>query len=195
MKRMQVVAIGITLLLPLSVPPADAQSGGGGTVISDAKIEPGDSPLVRAAKATAAWRTTLKVHAPTVIDNNTLITSVGHFAEANEPSTGLPSVPRPTASGIYSQSTRSPQNNGLFIQLQPSYELTPAPAVGGHLPPGQTSTVTTVSASPIGTPVQASNQLTSAPPAGQLSQAQTTIPTITPASPSLTPPTLRPPLY
>lgn len=192
MKRMQVVAIGITLLLPLFVPLADAQSGGGGTVISDAKIEPGDSPLVRAAKATAAWRTTLKVHAPTVIDNNTLITSVGHFAEANEPSTGLSGASQPTG---------SLPNNGQVNRFRtpiaataPAVDVTPAAVVGGQLPQARTSTLTTTSASPIGTPGQAGYQLTPAPPTGQLSQAQTATPAVTSASPSLTPPTVRPPL-
>lgn len=185
MKRTHVVVIGISLLLPLSTLPAQAQTGGRGSVITDTKIDPGDSPLVRAAKATAAWRTTLTAHAPTVIDNDTLRTSGGHFAEANDPSTGVPKV-YPTVLG-----TGPRQDKGQINRGQWAYD--PTPVVGGQLPRAETYSVTMTSAAPLTAPVQAGNQLTQAPPAGPLSQGQTTILSATPALPSLTPPPPPPP--
>ncbi len=98
MKRIYVVVIGVSLLLPASMLAADSKPAGWGSIIQDATIRPGDSPLVRAAKEAAAWRQQLKVHASSVIDNYTLrTTGEGHFAQANATDNSIPAVYPSTA--------------------------------------------------------------------------------------------------
>jgi hypothetical protein len=81
MRATAIAAIGMTFLGGLAsyaadTPPATRHSA----LISDVVVLPGDSPLVRAAKISAARRAQMTVHSAKVIDNSSLITTGGHLS-------------------------------------------------------------------------------------------------------------------
>lgn len=199
MKPMHMVVIGISVALPLSVLPAQAQQANWGSVIGSSKVQPGDSPLVRAAKEAAARRAALKIHAGTVIDNSTLrMTSGGHLAQANNATTALPPAP-PLPVASTQPAIGTPQTNKADIQRRISALKKQEAIVGAEADnpysdqidedlvtkrmneiQGQINQLQTQ----IGATPQPGNQPAQAPPAGgQLPKAQTSNPTTTPASP------------